>query len=104
MAQSRLYSDQVTLRLATADQMRMMLRQMNRLNETIDSLSYRTAHLEARAMSENIKPHEFVRQIVKILTDFNPDGDGTWPLRSSGLPSGFLRFFFSSGFLRFSWW
>ena len=79
--------------MATAEQMTLMLRQMNRLGETLESLSYRTAHVEARAMNENIKPHEVVRQIVKILTDFNPDGDGTWPLRSSGFPSGFLMFF-----------
>ena len=45
-------------------------------------LQKRVAHIEARAMSENIKPHETLRQLGMIMDTFNPEGDGSWPLRS----------------------
>ena len=33
-------------------------------------------------MHENMKPHEVVRQICDVFSSFQPDGDGSWPLRT----------------------
>ena len=75
---------------------------MNRLRGTLEEMDWRST-LEGRAMNENIKPHEVVRQIVNILTDFHPKGDASWPLRSSGFPKGFFRvaYGFPTDFLMF---
>ena len=32
-------------------------------------------------MHENMKPHELVRQICLVFSDFDPEGDSSWPLR-----------------------
>ena len=44
-------------------------------------VSKRMAYLEKRAMSEHMKPHELVRQVLNVLADFQPSGDPTWALR-----------------------
>ena len=40
------------------------------------------AHAEKRHMSNNILPHETIRQIMSILHSFDAWGDVTWPMRS----------------------
>ena len=82
-----------------------MHRQMNRLRGTLEEMDWRS-NLQGRAMDQNIQPQEVVSQIVKILTDFHPKGDPSWPLRSSGFPKGFFRvaYGFPKVFLRFFEW
>ena len=80
--------------------------QMQRLLQAIEDLGFRNAHIEMRAMNDNIKPHEFVRQLIRICDEFDVNGDGSWPLRSSGFPKGFFRvaYGFPNVFLRFVEW
>ena len=80
-----------------------MLRQMNRLRGTLEVMDRRSNLI---AQDQNIQPQEVVSQIVKILTDFHPKGDPSWPLRSSGFPKGFFRvaYGFPKVFLRFFEW
>ena len=40
------------------------------------------SHIEARTMSENLKPHEFVRLTMRVHDEFTPESDGSWALRS----------------------
>ena len=86
-------------------EMALMIREADRLLKTLEEMDWRST-LERRANNENIKPHKFVRQIVNILTDFHPQGDASWPLRSSGFPKGFFRvaYGFPKVFLRFFEW
>ena len=46
------------------------------------NIEYRLGFIERRAMNDNIKPHEAVRQLMQVLDDFQVSGDVTWPLRS----------------------
>ena len=94
------------LRMNLAEQMALLHRQMTRLVAAIEDLGMRNAHIEMRAMLDNMKPHEFVRQLVRICDEFSVDGDGSWPLRSSGFPKGFFRvaYGFPKVFLRFFEW
>ena len=48
----------------------------------VDSILTKVSHIEKRTMNDNIKPHEAIRQMSQILSDFDLNGDPTWPLRS----------------------
>ena len=87
-------------------QMSLLRRDLGRVVTAIEDLNYRNAHIEMRAMNDNMKPHEFVRKLITICFEFSVDGDGSWPLRSSGFPKGFFRvaYGFPKVFLRFFEW
>ena len=71
--------------------MRLIYQAVNRAVLAIEDMQVRNAHMEMRLMNDNMKPHELVRQLVRICDDFSVEGDGSWPLRSSGFPKGFFR-------------
>ena len=45
-------------------------------------MEMRLTHIERRAMNDNMKPHELVRQLMTVFWEFDPSGDASWPLRS----------------------
>ena len=38
--------------------------------------------IERRAMNDNMKPHELVRQLIETINSYEPKGDCTWPMRT----------------------
>ena len=49
---------------------------------TMSTLDEQMAYIEFRAMSENMKPFELVRQLIETLDSYDPQGDATWPMRT----------------------
>ena len=45
------------------------------------NLEAKLTYLERRAMNDNMKPHELVRQIQVVLDTFDTEGDPRWPMR-----------------------
>ena len=74
-----------------AEQMSRLEFAVTRVALAVEDMQLRNRHMEMRLMNDNMKPHELVRQLVRILDEFNVEGDGSWPLRSSGFPKGFFR-------------
>ena len=54
---------------------------MKRIIEAVEGVQGRQAHIEKRAMNENMLPHEALRMFDKALNDFNTTSDPSWPLR-----------------------
>ena len=54
---------------------------MKRIMEATEDLQKRTAFIEKRAMNENMLPHEALRMLDRVLHEFQPGGDASWPLR-----------------------
>ena len=73
-----------------AEQMSRLEFAVTRVALAVEDMQLRNRHMEMRLMKENMKPHELVRQLMRILHDFDVEGDGSWPLRSSGLPKVYL--------------
>ena len=38
-------------------------------------------HIERRAMNDNMKPAELVRQVGQVFVNYRPGGDPSWPMR-----------------------
>ena len=48
----------------------------------VSAILTKVSYLEKRTMNDNMKPHEAMRQLMQILSDFDMNGDPQWPLRS----------------------
>ena len=56
--------------------------ELDEMTEIMKNILKVLGHAERRHMSNNILPHETIRQIQIILDSFTIWGDCTWPLRS----------------------
>ena len=54
---------------------------MKRIMEAVEGVQGRQAHIEMRAMKENMLPHEALRQYDTALHAFETTSDPSWPLR-----------------------
>ena len=54
---------------------------MKRIIEAVEGVQGRQAHIEMRAMKENMLPHEALRQYDTALHAFETTSDPSWPLR-----------------------
>ena len=54
---------------------------MKRIIEAVEGVQGRQAHIEKRAMNENMLPHEALRMFDKALHEFQTGSDASWPLR-----------------------
>ena len=54
---------------------------MKRIMEAVEDVQKRQTYIEKRAMNENMLPHDALRMIDKVLHEFQPEGDASWPLR-----------------------
>ena len=54
---------------------------MKRIMEAVEGVQGRQAHIEMRAMKENMLPHEALRMFDNVLHEYSPPGDVSWPLR-----------------------
>ena len=52
------------------------------MNEMVFGLLKKVTYVEKRLMFEDIKPHEYIRMLMEVMSRFNPDCDGSWSLRS----------------------
>ena len=55
--------------------------QFKEMTEIMKSILKVLGHSERRHMSDNLMPHELIRQILTVLDSFKIWGDCTWPLR-----------------------
>ena len=55
---------------------------MAQLEQQSAQAASKLSHIEARTMGKNYKPHELIRQFQLVHANFNPESDGSWPLRS----------------------
>ena len=54
---------------------------MKRIIEAVEGVQGRQAHIEMRAMKENMLPHEALRQYDTVLHKFETTWNPSWPLR-----------------------
>ena len=54
---------------------------MKRIIEAVEGVQGRQAHIEKRAMNENMLPHEALRMFDTALHAFQTTSDPSWPLR-----------------------
>ena len=54
---------------------------MKRIMEAVEGVQGRQAHIEKRAMNENMLPHEALRMFDTTLHAFQTTSDASWPLR-----------------------
>ena len=55
---------------------------MAQLEQQSATAATKLSHIEARTMGKNFKPHELIRQFQLCHSNFNPESDGSWPLRT----------------------
>ena len=55
---------------------------MQDMSAAVSSILTKVSFLEKRSMNDNMKPHEAVRQLMQVLSEFDMNGDPQWPLRS----------------------
>ena len=60
----------------------MSTSRIEEIGASVEDIKMRLRFIERRAMSDNIKPHEALRLIMTVMEEFDPNSDGSWPLRS----------------------
>ena len=54
---------------------------MKRIMEAVEGVQGRQAHIEKRAMNENMLPHAALRMFDNALHEFHPGSEPSWPMR-----------------------
>ena len=61
------------------------MQQTGKSCEVLLNVLLKISFIERRALNDNMRPHELVRQISEVFHSFKPSGDGSWPLRTMEL-------------------
>ena len=51
------------------------------LLNTMTQMQEKLTHIERRAMNDNMKPAELVRQVGQVIVNYRPEKDQSWPMR-----------------------